>query len=76
MKKTAHLGALAIRFGNGFEKREVLEFVADVGVGKTADAVLALLITTDLFITTGLFIKKGERPKPKPNPNRGPMKNG
>jgi len=42
MKKTAHLGALTFRVGERFQKRGVVEFVADVGIGKAADTVLAI----------------------------------
>ena len=42
MEKAGDLGALALRFADGFEKRRILEFVADIGIGKVTDTVLTV----------------------------------
>ncbi len=39
MEKAGDLGALAFSVGNRFQKRRVLEFGSDIGIGETSDTV-------------------------------------
>jgi hypothetical protein len=42
MEKTADFCALMFWVGDGFKERRIVKFVADVGIGKAADTVLAV----------------------------------
>jgi hypothetical protein len=42
MEKTANLRALTFWIGDGFKERRIVKLVADIGIGKAADTVLAV----------------------------------